>query len=399
MGDNDKASLRANVIERKRLEQLVSIYENSKRNLISDMRKSQASYRRKLKAYRERKREITMSKAKNSDSAIEELLFEQLRSRHPVVTRSGLRSSINGQETINTLSRHTTVISEMTEPISEDSRVFKSRLASYDVPLSANKLPANLDSGIKGQTQNTDLLLAVPDSSETSDSARHHTMTMKTISDRKSKPMYPPESRSSASIQTLISTMKSDVKHGGIPSTKGKHGPQTMASSLPSIQKSDNREGNVCPVEPGFEMPRSSSRQRSRLDLRPRTAWDLQNSDQPVSSNTKSDVVNWERLRENISGSYSQVVYLDKDELEERGTFYNYLLRGRLEREQTRFANICNRVQDFCRSPGLYFVLADGAEITNESFNGSRRPSRRAIATPSQGTNDIQKIPTLKQYY
>ncbi|KAK0046998.1 hypothetical protein Bpfe_023566 [Biomphalaria pfeifferi] len=408
MGDMDKASLRANIVERKRFEQLVSIYESSKRNLISDMRKSQASYRRKLKVYRERKREIIMSRSKNSDSAMEELFLEQMRSRNHVGPRPMIKSltSINGNEAVEPLSRHTTLVSDSIEPDDDGSKIFKSRLSTYTSELNncSPRSKSNSDSGTKEQLTSNELIITVESVVKTSEtegspSDRKHLLTVKTLPGRTNATSSPSPSQTSADTQDLQTLLTADVKPSTAPTTKANPNWEkghVRSSALPSIQRAGLRENSANPDEIGFEMPRSSSRQRSRLDLRPRTAWELLNLERV--SDDRRQAGNRERFQKRLAGNYRQIVYLDNDEVQERGTFYSYLLKGRLEREHSRFADICHKVQDFCRSPGLFLVVKDADTLPANTLGERPLSNRRYSMRPTPNTKDMPRRTALKQF-
>ncbi|CAL1537332.1 unnamed protein product [Lymnaea stagnalis] len=370
-GDFSKSSLRVNVLEKKRLEQIVQVYENAKRNLAIDMRRSQTAYRRKLKLYRDRKREILTSRSSSSPptSSMGEFLIGQGCTHKPQSSRSGIthRSrpvdergrDLTSRETVSSLKSH----QELPTPAGlEDTKVFKSKLTAY--------LPDNHpDSSHKPGSSSSDW------SRSSSDPVtRHsHSSTNATVSKVRLKlgslesthsfsTSPAPGHKSKVQINQSPS-LEITITDLNRPSTQhaGRIGGKPRESSLlPSIPRStgflrdEDREQED--YEASHEMGKMSNRQRSKLDLRPRTAWALlhgntMNGQTRISAGHKGYSSPVLLLNGSLADKNRQVRYFDKDELEERGTMYNYFLKGRLQREHTRFEDICHKIQSFCHKP------------------------------------------------
>ena len=97
---------------------------------------------------------------------------------------------------------------------------------------------------------------------------------------------------------------------------------------------------------------------RSKVDLRPCTAWSVVRSsfnkpDAGGVSRSNRDSVRLLQLRGGGLGTPArQVRYLDDEEIEERCMFYRILLDGYRHIEHQRLEKLNNRVDEFCGKPG-----------------------------------------------
>ena len=57
-----KTSMRANTLEKKRFEMMLASFDSAKRNVAVDMKKAQLDFKRRLKRYKDRQREILVTR-------------------------------------------------------------------------------------------------------------------------------------------------------------------------------------------------------------------------------------------------------------------------------------------------------------------------------------------------
>lgn len=76
-----RTSVRANLLEKRRFELLMSSFESAKRNVAVDMKKTQLDFKRRLKRYKDRQREIVLSRPGSSPTSLHEFMFKQMERR------------------------------------------------------------------------------------------------------------------------------------------------------------------------------------------------------------------------------------------------------------------------------------------------------------------------------
>ncbi|XP_059177536.1 uncharacterized protein LOC131956920 [Physella acuta] len=314
--DNSRSSHRANVLERKRLEQVFDILENAKLNLAIDLRKSQANYRRQLQIYRHRQRQIVMSRSNSLLSESDVL---------PVSPRNVISRADNRAKTGE--------ITPRSNDVGGDVNPEEHAHTKDDV----GKTPA-----VTSLPSDEPFVTKLSPASRTIQ--REATVTLGSNSPRREKNTAK-VSPYTAKVPTAISFPPLQPK----PKGENKLSPLTKPTSQSG--KDNSRDEYTDAI---LEIGKMSSRQRSKLDLRPRTAWTLLvgagEAHKPDDQKPVSPVLPVVEGR--IGDPKQQVRYFEKDEIEERGTFYNFLVQGRLQREQTRFRHICEKINGFCTDFG-----------------------------------------------
>ncbi|XP_076443127.1 uncharacterized protein LOC143281737 [Babylonia areolata] len=233
-----KSSVRANKLEKKRFEMMMSAFDSAKRNVAVDMKKSQLDFKRRLKRYKDRQREILVTRAGPSSSTMEEFVLKQLTRRNHI----------------------------------------------HPAPHNGRR-PQTCPHPNKGNTTNLTLL------------------------------------------------RRSDATKAA----------QVTDSRLEQEEEEDEDLGKL------------SHCRRSKVDLRPCTAWSAVRSSRAkadsVTGTTRGTHSNVKllQLRGGSLGTPArQVRYLDDEEIEERSTFYRFLLDGLRHIELERLESLNDRVEEFC---------------------------------------------------
>ncbi|XP_035825298.1 uncharacterized protein LOC101855837 [Aplysia californica] len=406
-----KRSARANSIEKRRLELEVSMFDKAKRTMAIDMRKAQSEYKHRLHLYRDRQKEIMMSRSSASPStaSMGEFLLQRLKSRR---SASPLRKVVTprGQsvEDINSWQKSLPKI-QTTRRNSLKSLSDNSQDSSKGSEKGANCLSGPDSRSVKGRESPVDHVASAQrpptrccGNTNPPSEARRRSSTAP-LRREASRP------RTSSILKTrhLVSSLEGRPKTSGASvkilenSSSSSSQPANRCQSRKSLVLSDwdtsaNQDATcdmdcVCleddshshdEFEAEEELGRISNRHRSKLDLRPSTAWSRLNGSTPElrqNSALESTQRNpFTGMTGHLGEPWRQVRYFDDDEIEERGLFYRLLLKDRLEREQTKFQDICAKVNAFCETP------ESPRETPRDT--GSRRASKSQSTTLKQQT-------------
>ncbi|KAL8608260.1 hypothetical protein ACOMHN_042127 [Nucella lapillus] len=250
-----KSSIRANKLEKKRFEMMMSAFDTAKRNVAVDMKKSQLDFKRRLKRYKDRQREILVTRSEPSSTSMEEFVLKQLTRRNQSHTHP---------------------------------------------PQYASRRPHTCPHPPKGGT-----------SSGTSSSG------------------------------------ESGLGGGHRVSRTAAGGGGVVGNLGGSTDLEEEEE-----VE---DFAKLSHCRRSKVDLRPCTAWSAVRTSCARADSITSTRINPSgslKLLQLRGGSLGtpgkQVRYFNDEEIEERGTFYRFLLDGFRHIEHQRLEALNDRVEDFC---------------------------------------------------
>ncbi|KAK7104949.1 uncharacterized protein [Littorina saxatilis] len=281
-----KTSMRANSLEKKRFEMMLAAFDSAKRNVAVDMKKSQLEFKRRLKRYKDRQREIIRNRSDPDASSMEEFILKHLR-RRGQMSRSPSRPLTTSPSRLSSHPHSTP--RPPTPPRPHASVSFSS--------------DSNTTNNSNNSTHGTN----------TSNTSTHDTNT----------------SNSSDNCQRTART-------------------RALTSTAASSALEEDEEDVVI----------LSHCRRSKVDLRPCTAWSAvrQSSEwfknkatNPGGPRLNAGNVKLLQLRGGRLGTPArQVRYLNDEEIEERGTFYRFLLDGYRHMEHNRLQSLGHRVNQFC---------------------------------------------------
>ncbi|ESP02853.1 hypothetical protein LOTGIDRAFT_156803 [Lottia gigantea] len=91
-----------------------------------------------------------------------------------------------------------------------------------------------------------------------------------------------------------------------------------------------------------------TDRTKSKIDLRPSSAWTFRNQPRPDTQNLEYRRLGISLRTQNLGTPASQIRYYDDEELHERNLIYRQILQQRKQREKEQFNKIAMKVADFC---------------------------------------------------